>query len=125
MLGNWVYAAGTTTRACPGETPTLAPPLGGINIATAGAGEATVTEACALRFKLEGNVATIVAGQQCSGADGAGGQIAFEKMSWTLTLSSDGKTLSEALSADQVLTPASGPARTCRYTEDGVTLRRP
>lgn len=125
ILGNWIYAAGTTTRVCPGEAPSVAPPLGGINIAAAGAGEVTVTEACALRFKLAGNVATIVAGQGCSGADGNGGQIAFAKMEWTLTLSGDGRTLSEALSADQVLTPANGPARTCRYTEDGVTLHRP
>jgi hypothetical protein len=125
LLGSWVYASGTTTRTCPGEAPSVAPPLGGLNIAAAGAGEVTVTEACALRFKLAGKVATIVAGQSCAGSDGAGGQIAFAKMEWTLTLSSDGRTLAESLSADQILTPASGPARTCRYTEANVTLRHP
>jgi hypothetical protein len=125
LLGDWLYASGTTTRACPGEEPSPAPPLGGIHVAAGDAGELIVSEACALRFKLAGDVATIVDGQECAGSDGAGGQIAFSKMSWTLTLSSDGKTLSEALSADQILTPSNGPARTCRYTEEGVTLRRP
>lgn len=125
MLGSWVYAAGTTTRTCPGEQPSVASPLGGIDIATGDVGEVIVSEACSLRFKLAGDVATIVAGQACAGSDGAGGQIAFARMSWTLTLSSDGKTLREALSADQILTPANGSARTCRYTEQGVTLRRP
>jgi hypothetical protein len=125
MLGRWVYATGTTTRACPGEAPSVDTPLGGIDVSAGDAGEVIVSEACSLRFKLVGNVATIVAGQGCSGPDGAGGQIAFAKMSWRLTLSKDGKTLAEALSSDQILTPAEGPARTCRYTEQGVTLRRP
>lgn len=125
MLGDWVYATGTTTRVCPGEAPSVATPLGGLNVAAGKAGEVMVSEACSLRFKLAGNVATIVPGQGCSGPDGTGGQIAFAEMSWKLTLSRDGKTLTESLSADQVLTPAGGPTRTCRYTEEGVTLRRP
>lgn len=125
MLGDWVYAAGTTTRTCPGEVPSVAGPLGGIHVAAGNAGEVIVSEACSLRFVLAGNVATVVSGQECAGSDGAGGQIAFSKLSWTLTLSNDGKTLSESLAADQILTPANGPVRTCRYTEDGVTLRRP
>lgn len=125
MLGNWIYAAGTTTRTCPGQSPTDAAPEGGLSIAAGQNGELIVTEACPLRFTKSGRVATVVAGQSCSGSDGAGGQITFSKFNWTLTLSADGKSLTEALDADETLTPASGPVRTCRYTERGVKLRRP
>jgi hypothetical protein len=125
MLGSWLYSAGTTTRTCPGEAPTDAAPEGGLSIAAGQNGELVVTEACPLRFTVSGNVATVVSGQSCSGADGAGGQITFSKLNWTLTLSADGKSLAEALDADETLSPAGGPARTCRYTETGVKLRRP
>ncbi|HVZ72807.1 MAG TPA: hypothetical protein VHJ20_10575 [Polyangia bacterium] len=127
-LGPWAYAAGMTTRACPGETPTDAAPEGNLVIAKgATADEVVVTEpgACDLRFKIAGHVATIVDGQTCAGSDGANGTITFSKMSWTLTLSADEKTLTEALSADETLAPASGTARTCQYTERNVTLARP
>jgi hypothetical protein len=125
MLGSWVYSAGTTTRTCPGEAPSVAAPEGGFTISAAGGGELLVTEACPLRFTLSGAVATVVPGQTCSGADGAGGQITFSKFNWTLTLSADGKSLAEELAADETLAPASGSPRTCRYTESGVQLRRP
>jgi hypothetical protein len=127
FFGDWTYRSGTTTRACPGERPTDAPPEGEIVISAGRAeGELTVTEpgACALRFTLSGHVATAVAGQACAGGDGGGGRIIFTKMIWTLTLSSDGRTLSESLAAKEELAPAHGPARTCAYTEAGVTLRR-
>ncbi|HSZ81203.1 MAG TPA: hypothetical protein VLA14_02920 [Polyangia bacterium] len=127
FFGDWIYRAGTTTRACPGERPTDAPPEGGVVIAAGpAAGGLTVTEpgACALSFTSSGNVATAVAGQTCAGSDGGGGLITFTEMTWTLTLSSDGQTLSESLSAREALAPARGPARTCAYTETGVTLRR-
>lgn len=124
MQGQWTYASGKTTRTCPGQAPTDAPPEGGMSIAPGTKGELVVTEACPLRFTLKGRVATIVADQTCSGPDGAGGQIRFENMKWTLTMSPDGKTLTEALAADEIYLPASGLSRTCRYTETGVTLRR-
>jgi hypothetical protein len=126
LVGTWLYAAGTTTRSCPGEAPTDAAPEGGLVIAAGNAGEVIVTEpgACSMRFSLKGNVATIVAGQTCSGADGAGGTITFSNMKWTLTASADGKTLTESLTADEKLAPATGAARTCKYTETGVTLRK-
>jgi hypothetical protein len=124
MVGDWNYAGGTTTRTCPGQAPTPAPPEGGMSIAAGAKGELVVTEACPLRFKLAGRVATIVAGQTCAGPDGAGGQIKFENMKWKLTLSADGKTLTEDLAADEIYLPAKGASRTCRYTESGVTLRR-
>src|SRR4051794_21565406 len=108
MLGDWVYAAGTTTRTCPGESPSVAAPEGGLNVAAGSAGELVVTEACPLRFKLAGSVATIVPGQSCAGSDGAGGQIAFTMVTWTLTLSRDGQTVAESLAADEKLTPAGG-----------------
>jgi hypothetical protein len=127
MIGTWTYASGTTTRTCPNEAPTPAAPEGTLVVAAGNAGEVVVTEpgACSLRFSLKNNVATIVAGQTCSGPDGAGGTITFSNMQWSLALSADGKTLTESLTADEKLAPASGPARTCRYTESGVTLRRP
>jgi hypothetical protein len=127
FFGDWIYRAGTTTRACPGERPTDAPPEGDVVISAGhAAGELTVTEpgACALRFTLAGDVATAVAGQTCAGSDGGGGLITFTKMAWTLTLSNDGQTLSESLAAREELTPARGAARMCTYRERGVTLRR-
>jgi hypothetical protein len=124
MLGEWSYATGKTTRTCPGQPATDAPPEGGMSIAPGARGEVVVTEACPLRFELAGRVATIVGGQTCAGPDGAGGQIRFEKMIWKLSLSADGKTLTEELAADEIYLPASGPSRTCRYIETGVTLRR-
>ncbi len=127
FVGDWVYAAGQTTRTCPGQAGTNAPPDGALSIAAgASATELVVTEpgACALRFTLAGPKATASSGQTCAGSDGAGGQITFAKLAWTLTLSADGQTLAESLSADELLAPAGGPARTCAYTETGVTLRR-
>lgn len=127
MLGNWLYATGKTTRVCPGEAGTDSPPEGAI-VVNAGAsdGELVVDEpgACSLHFTRAGDVATIVAGQSCSGADGAGGTITFTNMTWTLTLSADGKTLTESLSADETLAPAQGTPRTCKFTESDVTLKR-
>jgi hypothetical protein len=127
ISGTWAYAAGSTTRTCPGEVGTDAPPEGNL-VLTAGSApsEIAVIEpgACTLRFSRAGNVATVVAGQTCAGPDGAGGTITFSKMTWTLTLSADGQTLAEALSADETLAPAHGAARTCKFTERGVTLRR-
>jgi hypothetical protein len=127
FFGDWIYRSGTTTRTCPGERPTDAPPEGDVVISAGhAAGTLTVTEpgACALRFTLSGNVATAAADQTCAGSDGGGGLITFTKMTWTLTLSSDGQTLSESLLAREELAPAHAPARTCAYTETGVTLRR-
>jgi hypothetical protein len=127
FFGDWIYRAGTTTRACPGERATDAPPEGDVVISAGQAANAlTVTEpgACALRFTVSGDVATAVAGQTCAGGDGGGGLITFTEMTWTLRLSKDGETLSESLSAREALAPARGPARTCAYTETGVTLRR-
>jgi hypothetical protein len=126
FFGDWIYRSGTQTRACPGERPTDAPPQGDVVISAGqAAGALTVTEpgACALRFTRTGNVATAITGQTCAGSDGGGGLITFTKMTWTLTLSSDGQTLSESLSAKEELAPARGPAQTCTYTETGVTLR--
>jgi hypothetical protein len=128
FVGTWAYATGTTTRSCPGQPDTLAPPEGTLALALGTAqGTLVVTEpgACALDFTLQGSTATSKSGQTCAGPDGAGGQIKFTKMTWTLTLSSDGATLTEALSADEQLIPASGPSRACKYSETGVTLRRP
>jgi hypothetical protein len=127
LIGLWTYSAGTTTRTCPGEAGTDAPPEGDLSIAAgASTGELVVTEpgACVLRFSLAGSTATAAAGQTCAGPDGAGGLITFTKLAWTLTLSADGQTLAEALAADETLAPAQSAARTCRYTETGVTLRR-
>jgi len=127
LPGHWSYAAGTTTRVCPGEAGTDAPPEGDLVVgAGATPSELVVTEpgACALRFSLAGAVATIAPGQTCAGPDGAGGTITFTNMTWTLTLSGDGQTLAEALSADETLAPAGGAARTCKFTERDVTLRR-
>jgi hypothetical protein len=127
MLGTWLYATGKTTRVCPGEAGTDSPPEGAI-VVNAGPsdGELVVDEpgACSLHFTRAGDGATIVAGQSCSGADGAGGTITFTNMTWTLTLSADGKTLTEALSADETLAPAQGAPRTCKFTESDVTLKR-
>jgi hypothetical protein len=127
MLGTWLYASGKTTRVCPGEAGTDAPPEGAI-VVNAGAsdGELVVDEpgACSLHFTRAGDVATIAAGQSCSGADGAGGTITFTNMTWTLTLSADGMTLTEALSADETLAPANAAPRTCKFTESDVTLKR-
>jgi hypothetical protein len=127
MLGNWLYATGKTTRVCPGEAGTDAPPEGEI-VVNAGAsdGELVVDEpgACSLHFTRSGDVATIAPGQACAGADGAGGTITFSNMTWTLTLSADGKTLTEALTADETLAPAQGTPRTCKFTESDVTLKR-
>jgi hypothetical protein len=127
FFGDWIYRSGTTTRACPGERPTDAPPEGDVVISAGrAAGELTVTEpgACALRFTLSDDVAKAAPGQTCAGGDGAGGHITFTKMIWTLTLSADARTLSESLSAKEELAPAKGRARMCAYTETGVTLRR-
>ncbi len=127
MLGTWLYASGKTTRVCPGEAGTDSPPEGAI-VVNAGAsdGELVVDEpgACSLHFTRAGAVATIATGQSCSGADGAGGTITFTNMTWTLTLSADGETLTEALSADETLAPAQGAPRTCKFTESDVTLNR-
>ena len=127
ILGGWRYATGKTTRVCPNEQGTDAPPEGGIMIAAGtSATEVLVSEpgACTLHFDLSAGVATAAPDQTCGGPDGAGGQITFGMMAWTLTLSSDGQTLAETLAADETLAPASGPARTCKFTESGVTLRR-
>ena len=128
ILGTWAYAAGTTTRTCPGEAGTDAPPEGVLVTAAGGtASEVVVSEpgACALRFSLAGATAAITPGQTCAGPDGAGGMITFADMTWTLTLAADGETLAESLAADETLAPARGAPRTCKFTETGVTLRRP
>jgi hypothetical protein len=127
FVGAWLYDAGTTTRKCPGQSGANAPPDGALSIAAgASATELIVTEpgACSLRFTLAGRTATAVAGQTCGGPDGAGGRITFDKLTWKLTLSADAQTLAESLTADEILAPATGSARTCAYTETGVTLRR-
>jgi hypothetical protein len=127
MFGSWLYASGKTTRVCPGEAGTDSPPEGAIVVNAGSSDGALVVEepgACSLHFTRSGDAATSSPGQSCAGADGAGGTITFTNMSWTLTLSADGKTLTESLSADETLAPAQGAARTCKFTETDVTLKR-
>jgi hypothetical protein len=126
FLGSWAYATGTTTSTCVGLQPVTDPATGALVITPGPSAEsviATQPGICSLAFNVSGKVATIEPGQTCSVVDRSSERATYDMTNWTLTLSADGQTMDETLSARETVATDGGSV-TCSFTERGVTLRR-
>jgi hypothetical protein len=128
FVGTW-SRAGTVTTTCPGQAPSDAAFTGTLTI-TAGADANSIvgTESvhgCSTTYLVSGSVATAAAAQKCTFTNPKGGQSTSTNTSHTLTLSADGKTLSEASTGNVVVGEADGGAGvTCTVTSSGAFTKQ-
>jgi hypothetical protein len=128
FVGTWAYDAGTWTTACPGVPP-VTMNLGGVLVIS---GDATsgypllVNQpgACAWPFGVTGDVALIAPALGCTFPHSNGGADIFSNTNWSLTLAPDQQSLAEQLESVEVETSPNATPTTCRYSENGATLRR-
>jgi hypothetical protein len=97
FIGTWRSTSGTTTTACNGYTSTES--FATTMTWSAGVSSdlviSTPGSSCVVMADVGGSTATGLAGQTCTGSDGAGGVVTVSLTSYTFVISPDGRTATE------------------------------
>jgi len=110
FVGTWARS-GMVTTMCSGAAMATQTDITGTLVITLGSGDGAIVgtdsvNACVTHYSVSGKVASAAAGQTCMFMNARGGQSTSTGQTHTLTLSSDGKTISEA---GMAMVMAAGP----------------
>jgi hypothetical protein len=128
FVGTWART-GTVTTMCAGQAATDNPITGNLVIALGTGADSLVTtdsvNSCMTTYTVSGRVASAMPGQMCMSTNARGGQNTLTNQSHRLTLSDDGKTITEAGMGSVVVVPAGGGASvTCTSTSHGTFTKQ-
>ena len=111
FVGTWARS-GTVTTACTGQAATQSVLTGTLDIAQGADGNTIIgtdsVNHCATSYSVSANVATATPGQTCTFTNAKGGQSTSTQGTHTLTLSSDGKTMTTSNSGTVKVGPPDG-----------------
>ncbi len=123
FVGTWSYSSGTNTIKCPGEDAVTDVQTGTRTVEKGTDSDLLTTSSdgvCTLRLNLDGNVASAIAGQQCSDAsDGTAVTANFT----SFILRAEGPGLSVSGGANITVTTG-GMTTACTTTVTGTLVRK-